>query len=203
MRVNESCQRVQLHGFCDSSKLIYCAVLYPVIETRFGLNRELLVSKSRVSPLKELYIPRLELLGCVLLSRLVEEVLRVLRGRVKFDDVICWCESEVELYWIKGKERTWKAWVESRANVIRKIVDIEKWNHISGKLNPADFLTCISNFVDLGLWFKRPEFMLNMNEKINEFKVDNKFKVDIMSECKRRENVVGRRTKNFKKRQKI
>ncbi|XP_065645752.1 uncharacterized protein LOC136076206 [Hydra vulgaris] len=112
LRVIEDSKRVQLHGFCDSSKFIYCAVIYLVTETCFGVNRKFLVSKSLVLPLKEISIPRLELLGCVLLSRLIEEVLRVLSGRVKLDSVICWCDSEVALYWIKGKERTWKPWVE-------------------------------------------------------------------------------------------
>ncbi|XP_065658842.1 uncharacterized protein LOC136083375 [Hydra vulgaris] len=147
-RVNEDSKSVQLHGFCDSSKLIYCAVIFLVIETCFGVNRKFLVSKSRASPLKEISIPRLELLGCVLLSRLIEEVLRVLSGRV------------------------------------------QKWNHISGELNPADFPTRISNFVDLRCWLIEPEFLLNMNEKIKEFTVDNELNVDIMSECKRGGNVV-------------
>ncbi|XP_065678999.1 uncharacterized protein LOC100199492 [Hydra vulgaris] len=172
-RVNENSKRVQLHGFCDSSKLIYCAVIYLVVETSLGVNRKFLVSKSRVSPLKEL-----------------KEVLRVLKGRVHFKDVSCWCDSEVALYWIKGRERTWKPWVENRVNAIRKVVDREKWNHISGELNPADFPTRISNFVNFGHWLKGPEFLLNMNKEINEFKVDKKFQVDIMSECKRGENVV-------------
>ncbi|XP_065664738.1 uncharacterized protein LOC136086370 [Hydra vulgaris] len=189
-RVNEDSKSVQLHGFCDSSKFIYCAVIYLVIETCFGVNRKFLVSKSRVPPLKEISIPRLELLGCVLLSRLIEEVLRVLSKRLKFDNVICWCDSEVALYWIKGKEKTWKPWVENRVNAIRKIVDRQKWNHINGELNPADFPTCISNFVDLGCWLIGPDFLLNMNEKIKEFTVDNELNVDIMSECKRGGNVV-------------
>ncbi|XP_065681480.1 uncharacterized protein LOC136095154 [Hydra vulgaris] len=173
-RVNESIKRVQLHGFCDSSKLIYCAVIYLVVETSLGVNRKFLVSKSRVSPLKELSIPRLELLGCVLLSRLLEDMLRVLKGRVHFEDA-----------------RTWKPWVENRVNVIRKLVDREKWNHINGKLNPADFPTRISNFVDFGHWLKGQEFLLNMNKEKNEFKVNKKFQVAIMSECKRGECCFG------------
>ncbi|XP_065682359.1 uncharacterized protein LOC136095557 [Hydra vulgaris] len=189
-RVNKNSKRVQLHGFCNSSKLIYCAVIYLVVETSLGVNRKFLVSKSRVSPLKELSIPRLELLGCVLLSRLLEEVSRVLKGRVHFEDVSCWCDSEVALYWIKGKERTSKPWVENRVNAIRKVVDRGKWNHICGELNPADFPTQISNFFDFGHWLKGSEFLLNINKEINEFKVDKKFQVDIMSECKRGENVV-------------
>ncbi|XP_065671673.1 uncharacterized protein LOC136089549 [Hydra vulgaris] len=189
-RVNENSKSVQLHGFCDSSKFIYCAVIYLVIETCFGVNRKFLVSKSRVSPLKEISIPRLELLDSVLLSRLIEEVLRVLSRRVKFDNVIFWRDSEVALYWIKGKEKTWKPWVENTVNAIRKIVDRQNWNHISGESNPADFPTRISNFVDLGCWLIGPEFLLNMNEKIKEFTVDNELNVDTMSECKRGGNGV-------------
>ncbi|XP_065683457.1 uncharacterized protein LOC136096199 [Hydra vulgaris] len=42
VRVNES-KRVQLHGFCNSSKLIFYAVIYLVVETSLGVNRKFLV----------------------------------------------------------------------------------------------------------------------------------------------------------------
>ena len=58
--------------------------------------------------LKKLSIPRLELLGCVLLSKVLEDVLVALKGRVFRDSVYCWSDSKVLLCWLKGEEKYWK-----------------------------------------------------------------------------------------------
>ncbi|XP_070170444.1 uncharacterized protein [Polyergus mexicanus] len=61
----------QLHGFADASERAYGAVLY-VRSTNAEGNRavHLVCSKTRVSPLKRLSLPRLELCAAVLLARL-------------------------------------------------------------------------------------------------------------------------------------
>jgi len=53
---------IQIHGFCDSSEQAYGACLY--IRSTDSNNKtscELLCSTSKVAPLKQLTIPRLEL----------------------------------------------------------------------------------------------------------------------------------------------
>ena len=87
-----------------------------------GVTVSFLASKTKVAPLKKLTIPRLELLGCLLLSRLIKEVLEGVNGRIEVDDMFCWSDSKVALCWIKGKEKSWKAWVENRVVSIRSVV---------------------------------------------------------------------------------
>ena len=67
-------ESLQIHGFCDASKRGYGACLYVRSIGSNGrvLNR-LACSKSRVAPVSQLSIPRLELCGAVLLSRLFVE----------------------------------------------------------------------------------------------------------------------------------
>ena len=97
--------RIELHGFSDSSKELYCEVFYLRLISNDGVKLSFLASKTKVAPLKTLTIPRLELLGCLLLSKLIKEVLEGIKGRIKLDNIICWSDSEVALCWIRGKER--------------------------------------------------------------------------------------------------
>ena len=57
--IEENILSIHLHGFCDSSNQIYCAVVYLRIETKFGIRVTLLVTKTKVTPLKKLSMPRL------------------------------------------------------------------------------------------------------------------------------------------------
>ena len=73
---------MEIHGFCDSSKELYCAVVYFRFVYNESVKVSFLAAKTKVAPLKTLTIPRLELLGCLLLSKLINEVVRGIRGRV-------------------------------------------------------------------------------------------------------------------------
>ena len=66
-------QSIQLHMFSDASELAFSAVAYLRIKDgkRDGkISCLLIASKSRVAPLKQLTMPRLELQGAVLSARL-------------------------------------------------------------------------------------------------------------------------------------
>ena len=66
-------KRVEIHGFCDSSAEVYCAVIFLRLVTSNGIFVKFFCAKTRVAPLKVLSIPKLELLGCFLLSELLYE----------------------------------------------------------------------------------------------------------------------------------
>ena len=60
---------VQLHGFADASENAYGAVVYLRIETTTGtVFTQLVSSKTRVAPMNGETIPRLELLGALILA---------------------------------------------------------------------------------------------------------------------------------------
>ena len=56
---------VQLHGFCDSLGVAYGAVVFVRSVGEHGVKVRLWCTKSRLAPVKEDNIPRLELLECV------------------------------------------------------------------------------------------------------------------------------------------
>ena len=94
-------KKVELHGFSDSSNLVYCAIVYlRLVCENDEVDVFFLSSKSKVAPLKTLSIPRLELLGCTLLSKLLEEILFAVESRIKIDEIYCWTDSKVALHWI-------------------------------------------------------------------------------------------------------
>lgn len=68
----------ELHGFFDASQLAMAAVVYLRITTEDGdVTTTLIASKTKVAPLKRLTIPRLELTGAVLLTKLVSKILLI------------------------------------------------------------------------------------------------------------------------------
>ncbi|GFY43506.1 integrase catalytic domain-containing protein [Trichonephila inaurata madagascariensis] len=64
-----------IKGYCDASIAVYGAVVYlRSYCENYTPTTKLLVSKSRVTPLKTISIPRLELCSCLLLSQLINKV---------------------------------------------------------------------------------------------------------------------------------
>ena len=61
-------ERLELHGFSDASEHAYAAVLYlRTLYSDGSVSVRLVASKTKVAPLKKQTIPRLELLGALIL----------------------------------------------------------------------------------------------------------------------------------------
>lgn len=85
MEVNGSPAKIELHGFCDASQDAYAAVVYAKYSSENSSKVDLVMSKTRVSPLKKLSIPRLELMSCLILSRLMDSVKKSLESIVELN----------------------------------------------------------------------------------------------------------------------
>ena len=197
VELNNSFESVSLHGFCDSSLTCYAGVLYLQIRTSFGIRVHFLTSKTKVAPLKQVSIARLELLGCVLLSELVNQVLSALEKRISLKSVKCWSDSQVALCWIRGKTKHWKSWVENRVVKIRKVVDCDNWSYISGEENPADIPTRVCEINDFEKWFKGPSFLFENEFEPKSFDVEAKLKdADVLVESRQKDAVTCAVTTN-------
>ena len=151
----------QIHGFGDASKKAYCAVVYLVYETTNGVHTTLLCSKTRVAPLKELTIPRLELLSARILAVLVDTVCKALSSQIKIDCVRYWLDSKTALYWVYNNGE-WKQWVQFRVAEILRLSKKEDWGHVGGKENPADLGSrgaTASQLKNSDLWWKGPQWL--------------------------------------------
>ena len=129
---------IELHGFSDASGAAYGAVVY-VLNVK--TNQPIIVtSKSKVAPLKETSIPRLELLGALVLSKLILRVRSAMERLLVVTRIHCWTDSMVVLYWLNSK-RDLKQFVRNRVNKIKDRVEVSNWKHCPGKENPSDLLT--------------------------------------------------------------
>ena len=153
-----------LCGFCDASQRAYAAVVYLVSVSRCDVNVSFVAAKTRVSPLRLITIPRLELLSAVLLTRLVSSVKESLHPLLPDTEIRCFTDSTVSLYWIKGVDKDWKPFVRNRVNEIRKKILPEFWYHCPGQTNPADLPSRGISFLDLSvskLWRQGPDWLPN------------------------------------------
>ncbi|XP_013178804.1 PREDICTED: uncharacterized protein LOC106125929, partial [Papilio xuthus] len=91
---------VELHGFADASNIAYAAVVYArIIDKDGSIHVNLITSKTKVAPVKQVSIPRLELCGAVLLAKLLKEVSTVLG--VPKQQIHAWTDSSVVLAWLR------------------------------------------------------------------------------------------------------
>ena len=139
---NDPIELIELHGFSDANLQNYGASIY--IRSIFkggNVSVNLIASKSKLAPMKQNTIPRLELLVNILLSRLTNSVKNALSKYILISNCYLWTESQVTFSWIKVDGKIFKPFVENRVCEIQKNTDISKWFFCDTKSNPADILT--------------------------------------------------------------
>ena len=143
---------IEIHGFCDASLTAVCAAVYLVTRGKSGNKQFLLVSKNRVAP-KETSVPRLELIGALMLSKLLTHVKTNLKD-LTFSKCIAWTDSSTVLYWLNSKG-TYSVYVRNRVSKINE-ANIT-WLYIPTGENPADIGSrgCYPEQLS-GLWFHGP-----------------------------------------------
>ena len=122
---------------------------------------------SKVVSNKGLSITRIELLSCLLLSKLVSAVVNVLSVEVVVSKIVCWNYLSVALWWIKRVDKNWTVLVENRVRKIRQKVGSSSCRQISGELNPADIATtpeCRPKVLPQ-FWSYGPEFLKSPNDE--------------------------------------
>lgn len=185
-------KNIELHGFSDASERAYAAVVYlRVLYEDDTVDVKLIASKARVAPCTKQSIPRLELLGALILARLVDTIKNIL----PFEEVeeFYWVDSMVVLHWIRN-ERSWKQYIQNRVNEIRSLTNASSWHFCPGMLNPADNPSRGMSGNDLvasNTWWSGPEFLCQSEEtwpkESNTSQTDN---ATILQEVTKQRNFV-------------
>ena len=150
-----------LHGFGDASKRAYCAVVYLVTMRNNSVYVKLVASKTRVSPIKELSIPRLELMAARILAQLMNAVRQALESEYKFEGVRYWTDSKTVLCWISNTG-SWKQFVQHRVDEILRVSSKCDWGHCPGIENPADLGSrgvLVTELKNSSLWWTGPPWL--------------------------------------------
>lgn len=165
VKTTNGCE-IELFGFSDASVLGYGAAVY--IRCAFGQNYTcyLLTSKTKVSPVQTVTIPRLELNAAVLLARLMN----ILRQKTNLENVPyhCFSDSLVALSWIASCPSALKFYVGVRVKRIHENTPKERWSYVPSKENPADIASrgmSAEDLIKCSLWWHGPQFLIENQNK--------------------------------------
>ncbi|XP_055928660.1 uncharacterized protein LOC129959793 [Argiope bruennichi] len=167
--LNENPVKLILHCFSDASEAAYGAVIYlQCISANDIVTSRLVCSKSRVSPLKTVSIPRLELCGCLLAAQLKAKVEKALH--LQIDSAVMYTDSTISLAWIQTPPHRLKTFVANRVGKIQQLTQNNKWQHVSSTLNPADVISrglVPEQLIDNYLWWNGPTFLQELPVSVN------------------------------------
>ena len=119
-----------------------------------------MTAKTRVAPVKQLSIPRLELCGATLLAKLLASVRKALN--VPLSDVYAWCDSTILLSWLDGSPKRFKTFVGNRLSTILDELPPSTCHHVPTLENPADCASrglSPSELVEHSLWWEGPPWL--------------------------------------------
>ena len=138
-----------------------------------NVTARLIMSKSRLAPLKAVSIPRLELLGALVTLRLTRQVCSTLK--IPTNGVTYWVDSMNVGYWIQGQSREYKPFIAYRVGEIHEFSASNQWRYVPTDVNPADLGTrglTVDELASTDLWWNGPEFLKKSRQEWPECKFD-------------------------------
>ena len=127
----------ELHHFCDASQQAYGTVTY--MRMSFGdseVHCTFVLAKTKLAPLKQMTIPRLELSAAVLGVKVNSMLMRELRTNIT--RCVFWTDSLIVLQYIRNRTRRFQTFVANRVALIHDGSSPDQWRFVDGELNPAD-----------------------------------------------------------------
>ncbi|GFS57548.1 putative pro-pol polyprotein [Trichonephila clavipes] len=154
---------LSIHTFVDASKTAYAACIFLRSESNTGsVTVQLLQARSRITPMKTITIPRLELMATTIGARLFSSVKHALKiSNIK---TYFWTDSSTVLL---IRREQWSIFVANRISEIRKLTTSEDWFHISTDQNLADILSrgCGPKQLQKRKWWPGPDWLKNSKEQ--------------------------------------
>ncbi|KAL0860023.1 hypothetical protein ABMA27_010338 [Loxostege sticticalis] len=136
--IGDTKQPIELHGFSDASEKAYGCVIYCKSFDAEGQQIiKLVAGKTKLAPLrKPPSLPRLELCGALLLSRLMKKVIESINSQTI--TIHGWTDSMIVMGWLQGGPSRWTTFVANRVTQITDIMPSGCWTHVKSEHNAAD-----------------------------------------------------------------
>ncbi|VDM49059.1 unnamed protein product [Toxocara canis] len=125
-------ERAEVHVFVDASKDAYAPVAYLRSHKENRYESSLLMSKSRVAPIRGITISRLELMAALIGNRLLRFVQKQLKHN---GPLYLWSDSQATLHWI-ATATTVDRFVDNRITEIRR--SPEQFRYVESVSNLVD-----------------------------------------------------------------
>lgn len=170
IKLTSRCKEVQLHGFADASSVAYAAVVFiKVVDEHDVVHLTIVASKTKVAPLKQLTIPRLELCAAELLAKLLHETSGL--WNINMEQIYAWTDSMVVLSWLQSQPSRWQVFVGNRVSNITQLIDNDRWNHVQSADNPADLASRgvpPSELANNEMWWCGPKWLKNRQIEVTK-----------------------------------
>lgn len=150
---------IQLHVFVDASETCYATVAYLRIQQENEVEVAFVSARTRVSSLRPLSVPRLELQGALLGARLGHYLKNSLN--LELSNVFYWCDSKTVLHWIRSEARRFKVFISHRLGEIQELTNTADWKYVNSKDNAADEATKRRTSLVESRWLHGPKFLLD------------------------------------------
>ncbi|XP_058817511.1 uncharacterized protein LOC131680817 [Topomyia yanbarensis] len=157
--------QIELHIFTDASEFAYGCVAYFRTIINGKVQCSLVMSRSKVAPLKRQSIPRLELMAAVLGARAMHSIQS--SHSFLIQRRFLWTDSSTVLSWIRPEQHNYKQLTAFRIGEIVELTSVSDWRWVETKFNIADVLTKWGKGRPLqsdGPWFQGSELMYQLEQ---------------------------------------
>ncbi|XP_053376545.1 uncharacterized protein LOC128547566 [Mercenaria mercenaria] len=144
--------------FCDASDKAYTVSIYLVQVKEDEYKSDLIFSKSRLTPIKGMTIPRLELMAVLIGARCLNFVEKELKLECK--NVVLLTDSQCVLQWLLS-DKLLPVFVKNRLKEIKSYGNIT-YRYVNTTENPADIASRGSTLVKLlenRIWWHGPQML--------------------------------------------
>lgn len=151
---------IELHHFSDASTVGYGQCSYLRFEGfNCNVHCTLVAAKGRVTPLRHVTVPRLELTVAVLSVKMA----RFLQEELDYDNIehFLGTDSQIVLAYLNNESKRFHVFVANRVQQILHFSKACQWRHVSTKDNPVDDASCGLRVNELtsSEWFQGPTFL--------------------------------------------
>jgi hypothetical protein len=158
---------IQLHHFSDASNIGYGVITYLRLVNESGdVHCSFVCAKSRVAPIKQISIPRMELTAATVAVRINNMLMKELT--IPIDDVHFWTDSTTVIKYINNETSRFRTFVANRLTEIRDSSQPSQWRYVKSEDNPGDECSrglTVDKFIANQRWFGGPAFLWNPEDQ--------------------------------------